>query len=480
MSSEQLSLGTGRTGGREATTGVIAGRYALAVGCPDSPPPTGWRWTKLSDVATLESGHTPSRRHPEYWNGDIPWIGIKDANDHHGRTIHDTVQHVTQLGLDNSSARLLPANTVCLSRTASIGFVTVMGRPMATSQDFVNWVCGPKIDHTFLKYVLLADRDALFRFAHGTTHQTIYFPEAKAFHVCLPPLEEQKRIAHILGTLDDKIELNRRMNATLEAMARALFQSWFVDFDPVRAKAAGQTPAGMDPATAALFPSEFEDSALGEIPKGWEVRSLDDCADYLNGLALQKYPAIDGEPSLPRLKIAELRKGNTDGAERSNTNLPDKYIVRDGDVIFSWSGSLLVRLWTGGRAALNQHLFKVTSDEFPRWFYYLWTQHHLDDFQATAAGKATTMGHIQRHHLSDAKVIVPSRAVIEAADKLIAPMHEQSVANDLQSRTLATLRDALLPKLLSGELRVGEDRDVNGASTRFTQSSQQEGTSKCD
>jgi type I restriction enzyme S subunit len=139
-----------------------------------------------------------------------------------------------------------------------------------------------------------------------------------------------------------------------------------------------------------------------------------------------------------------------------------------------------VRLWTGGRAALNQHLFKVTSDEFPRWFYYLWTQHHLDDFQATAAGKATTMGHIQRHHLSDAKVIVPSRAVIEAADKLIAPMHEQSVANDLQSRTLATLRDALLPKLLSGELRVGEDRDVNGASTRFTQSSQQEGTSKCD
>jgi type I restriction enzyme S subunit len=227
----------------------------------------GWKWTMLSSVAQLESGHTPSRKHPEYWNEGIPWIGIKDATENHGRTLADTYQHVSALGLQNSSARLLPANTVCLSRTASVGFVVVMGRPMATSQDFVNWVCGPSIEAHYLKYIFLAENEALWRFASGTTHQTIYYPEAKAFHVCLPPLAEQKAIAAVLGALDDKIELNRRMNATLEAMARALFQSWFVDFDPVRAKLEGRPPAALDPATAALFPDSFQDSPLGPIPQ---------------------------------------------------------------------------------------------------------------------------------------------------------------------------------------------------------------------
>src|SRR5687768_10408381 len=118
---DKLLLGTGRTGGREATTGVIAGRFALAVGSPALVPPRGWTWTPLAGVAQLESGHTPSRRCPEYWDGDVPWIGIRDAVENHGRTIHDTYQHVTKLGLANSSARLLPANTVCLSRTASVG-----------------------------------------------------------------------------------------------------------------------------------------------------------------------------------------------------------------------------------------------------------------------------------------------------------------------------------------------------------------------
>lgn len=235
MARNATKLGTGRTGGREATTGVIPGRFALSVGCPDIKPPNGWEWTPLADVAQLESGHTPSRRHPEYWNDGIPWIGIKDATENHGRTITDTYQHVSELGLANSSARLLPAGTVCLSRTASVGFVVVMGRPMATSQDFVNWVCGPNIDAQYLKYVLLAEKEAFLRFASGTTHQTIYYPEAKAFHVCLPPIDEQKAIAKILSSLDDKIELNRRMNATLEAMARALFKAWFVDFEPVHA-----------------------------------------------------------------------------------------------------------------------------------------------------------------------------------------------------------------------------------------------------
>jgi len=251
--------------------------------------------------------------------------------------------------------------------------------------------------------------------------------------------------------------LNRRMNATLEAMARALFQSWFVDFDPVRAKLDGRPPAALDPATATLFPEHLEETALGHTPKGWEVRSLDKTAHYLNGLALQKYPAGDS-PTLPVIKIAQLRKGDSVGADRCNTNLPGNYIVQDGDVLFSWSGSLEVELWCGGPGALNQHLFKVTSPEFPKWFYYLWTLYHLDEFRLIAADKATTMGHIQRGHLTAAKVLIPPRPLLDAMTRTMSPLIDQLIANRIQSRTLATLRDTLLPKLLSGELSVAETK----------------------
>ena len=148
-----------QTGGRAATTGVILGDYALSVGEPSSPLPEGWRWTRLTDVARLETGHTPSRKHPEYWGGDVPWIGTRDATANHGGTLHRTNQYTNELGIANSSARVLPANTVCLSRTASVGYVVVMGRPMATSQDFVNWVCNPDLlDFRYLTYALLAEK----------------------------------------------------------------------------------------------------------------------------------------------------------------------------------------------------------------------------------------------------------------------------------------------------------------------------------
>ena len=271
-----------RTGGRPATTGTIGGNLALSVGMSDKPAPEGWRWTRLTDVARLETGHTPSRKRPEYWEGEIPWIGIKDATGNHGRKIHNTIQHTNQLGIAKSSARILPENTVCLSRTASVGYVVVMGRPMATSQDFVNWVCSENLDSQFLKYVLLGERSAFLRFASGTTHQTIYFPEVKAFHVCLPPILEQRAIAHILGTLDDKIELNRRMNETLEAMARALFKDWFVDFGPTCAKAEGRDPY-LAPEIWDLFPDKLDEDGK---PEGWEDGKVEDYLELAYGKSL--------------------------------------------------------------------------------------------------------------------------------------------------------------------------------------------------
>ena len=268
--------------------------------------------------------------------------------------------------------------------------------------------------------------------------------------VISPPLSEQKRIAGILGALDDKIELNRKMNETLEQMAKTLFKSWFVDFDPVHAKAAGSQPAGMDKATADLFPDSLVESELGKIPKGWKVRSLDEIAHFLNGLALQKHPPSDGQ-TLPVIKIAQLRKGDTTAADRCDASLPSEYIIEDGDVLFSWSGSLEVEIWCGGKGALNQHLFKVTSAEFPKWFYYLWTRWHLEEFRRIAAYKATTMGHIQRGHLTAAKVITAPNELLGKMTNNISPIIDRIVSNNRQSRTLCELRDNLLPKLLSGE-----------------------------
>ncbi|KAB2898812.1 MAG: restriction endonuclease subunit S, partial [Burkholderiaceae bacterium] len=166
---------------------------------------------------------------------------------------------------------------------------------------------------------------------------------------------------------------------------------------------------------------------------------------------------------LPVIKIAQLRKGDTAGADLASRAIKPEYVVQNGDVLFSWSGSLEVEIWCGGEGALNQHLFKVTSSMYPKWFYYLWTRHHLDNFRQIAASKATTMGHIQRSHLSAANVIVGSDAVLGIADGILSPLIERIVSNALQARTLSTVRDTLLPRLISGQLHVEEVPEVEHA-----------------
>ena len=245
------------------------------------------------------------------------------------------------------------------------------------------------------------------------------------------------------------------MNETLESMARALFKSWFVDFDPVRAKMAGRD-TGLPQHLADLFPDRMVDSELGEIPEGWEVSALDEIAVFQNGLALQKHRPQVNEERLPVVKIAQLRSRKTDSGEWATSNIRPECIIDNGDVVFSWSGSLMVTVWCSGRAALNQHLFKVTSTRFPKWFFLHNVRFHLTDFQTIAAGKATTMGHIKRHHLSDAMCTVPDSRLLAVADRPLSSIFEKSLSANIQSRTLAALRDALLPKLVSGELRVND------------------------
>jgi len=207
-------------------------------------------------------------------------------------------------------------------------------------------------------------------------------------------LREQQAIAGVLAALDDKIELNRRMSETLESLSRSLFQAWLVN-------------------------TQEEDNPRAPT---WAQKPLDKIADFLNGAACQRFPPTGYDASLPVVKIRELRQGITPQSDRVAASIPKKWHIQDGDVLFSWSGTLLARVWTGGEAALNQHLFKVTSEDFPKWFYLHWVLHHLDRFQDIAADKATTMGHIRRHHLSEASCLIPDSDSLEEMDRVMKPL----------------------------------------------------------
>ncbi len=273
----------------------------------------------------------------------------------------------------------------------------------------------------------------------GSTQSYLTLNSLRDFTVKFPGKLRAKEIISILSSLDDKIELNRRINANLEAQAQALFKSWFVDFEPFR-------------------DGEFVESELGMIPKGWRVGSLSDIAEYINGLAMQKFRPEEGEKGLPVLKIKELGQGGFDDNSElcSPSLIGKKYIINDGDIIFSWSGTLMVKIWCGGKCGLNQHLFIVAPKEMPKWFVYQWTQYHLDNFIRIAKDKAVTMGHIKRGELDKAKVSIPDEENMEKISSLMEPIFDKIISTELESRRLASLRDTLLPRLMSGEIKVGD------------------------
>lgn len=452
------------TGGRDATAAVIPGKYALSVGLPNLPAPAGWRWRPLSSVARLESGHTPSRRHPEYWGGDIPWIGIRDATGNHGRVIHDTLEHTNALGIANSSARILPARTVCLSRTASVGYVVVTGKEMATSQDFVNWICSDELNPHFLKYVLLAEREALLIFAVGSVHQTIYFPEAKAFHVCMPDRKTQDAIVDVLGALDEKIEENRQMSATLGEAARALYRDWFVDFGPTKAKTDGRT-AYLRGDLWSLFPHQLSEDGL---PKGWRTSAIGEEVDVLGGSTPSTKEAAYWGGEIAWATPKDLSSLSTPVLLRTERRITEQGLSQIGSGLLP-KGTVLLssRAPIGYLAiadipvAINQGFIgMVCKRRLSNMFVWQWTQANLDQVHQRANG--STFQEISKANFRPIAVTVASPDVHAAFDELVTPMFERISANEREIETLAATRDFLLPRLLSGEVRVKDAEAVAG------------------
>lgn len=292
-------------------------------------------------------------------------------------------------------------------------------------------------------YQILRSNDTLAQLqilaeSRSGTFPQITYSELSNIKISLPSQKTQKNIVSILSSLDCKIELNNKINADLEEMAQAIFKNWFVDFEPFK-------------------DGKFVDSELGMIPEGWKVGRLTEIASYMNGLAMQKFPPENNEDSLPVLKIKELGQGfcGTD-SDRCSCNIKDECKIHNGDVIFSWSGTLLVDVWCGGDCGLNQHLFKVTSKGYPKWFYYYWTKLHLQEFIHIAKDKAVTMGHIKRGHLEEALVAIPDNDSMEKAHELFEPILSKMISLRLENSRLSLLRDTLLPRLMSGEIEIPE------------------------
>ena len=374
-----------------------------------------WKEYKLGEVLTIKYG----KDHKQIADGHIPIYGSGGIMRYGEQSLYE-------------------GPSILIPRKGSLNNIMYSDKPFWTVDTMFWTIINEDMANPLFVYYSICKKD----FASlnvGSAVPSLTVPVIEDIDIQLPSKETQNRIVTILKSLDDKNEVNRRINDNLEQQAQALFKSWFVDFEPFK-------------------DSGFQETEQGMIPKGWEVVSLSAIADYINGLAMQKYRPIEGEKGLPVLKIKELGQGNPDDSSElcSPSLIGEKYIIDDGDIIFSWSGTLMVKVWCGGKCGLNQHLFVVEPKDYPHWFAYQWTKHHLDNFIHIAKDKAVTMGHIKRGELDKAKVVVPDGTSMAAIDTMMKPLHRQIISNKIESRRLASLRDTLLPRLMSGELKVNE------------------------
>lgn len=351
------------------------------------------------------------------------------------------------------------------------------------------------LDSTFLHYwfCYAGKFELLDPYFTGTTIKHLTGKAVAELPIPLPPLPEQKAIAHILGSLDDKIELNRRMNETLEGMAQALFKSWFVDFDPVidnaletgnpipdefaaraetrrKALADGKVPdLGTNVSNVRkLFPDSFQTSELGPIPTGWELQPLYDLANFINGAAYKGKVFSESPDALPVIKIAEIKGGITAQTKYTEVNKGDKYKIEDGEILLSWSGnpdtSIDTFIWSNGAGYLNQHIFKVSlHDEADRYFVYYQLNFLRSVFSEIARDKQTTgLGHFTAGDMKRLRVFKPENELLTRFNDAVASLYKRSYENSIATKTLTKLRDTLLPKLISGELRIEDAEKMVG------------------
>lgn len=391
-----------------------------------------WRATKLGEVAAIKHGWPfKSEYLTDQCTGNPVVVSIGNFKYNGGFRFDETIKR--EYTGKYPDEYLLSAGDILLIMTCQTEGGEILGIPGIIPNDGRKYLHNQRLGKVVIKrpekvnqrflywYFLMKEFNyQLVGSASGTKIVHTAPTRIEACDISLPPLLEQEVIAAVLSSLDDKIDLLHRQNQTLEALAATLFRQWFVE----------------------------------EAREGWEEKPLSRIANFLNGLACQKHPPKSALEKLPVLKIKELSGGISESSDFVSSEIKPEYIVEAGDVIFAWSASLMVKVWNGERCVLNQHLFKVTSTEFPKWFYLRWCNHHLAEFISISSSHATTMGHIKRGDLDAAMVSIPSTEELKIMSEQMTPLLDKQISISKQIRTLETLRDTLLPKLMSGEVRV--------------------------
>lgn len=425
----------------------------------------GWKVLSLkrAGVTLIDCDH----KTPEAVDEGYPYVAIPQLKDGHIKL--DGVRRISQSDFESWTKKLRPqANDVVVVRRCNSGESAHVpdGLQCAIGQNLVVLRAdGTKVLPQYLRWLVRGSEwwDEVSKYMNvGAVFDSLRCRDIPNFELPIPPIEEQREISSFLATLDDRITLLRETNATLEAIAQALFKSWFVDFDPVRAKMEGRAPEGMDEATAALFPDGFEESELGLVPRGWLPASVYDLATYINGAAYKAFDPNLERRGLPIIKIAELKAGVTTQTAYSAVAMPEKYRIMTGDILFSWSGnpdtSIDTFVWSYDQAWLNQHIFRVLPHAALERSFLLRTLKHLRPvFAELARNKQTTgLGHVTVADLKRLRVIRPKTALIAHFNSVVSPIHERHFNNEKIAQSLSTLRDTLLPRLISGQLRLTE------------------------
>lgn len=417
----------------------------------------GWTAAKISELARVRSGF--AFKSSQWTDDGVPVVKI--GNVKRGRLDMAGCSYVTKADAAQSGF-LLSDGDILIGLTGYVGEVAKVREfgPLVLNQRVGKFFPTPNCDPNFL-FFLVSNEDFRRRVeaaSHGSAQANVSPSAIESFEVLIPPLPEQRAIAATLGALDDKIELNRKMNATLEATARALFRDWFVDFGPTRAKMEGYAPY-LAPDLWPLFPDRLD--AEGK-PEGWAYEPLLEQAEWVNGAAYKNMHFSDEPDALPVIKIAELKNGVTGNTQRTATDLGARYLIDDGELLFSWSGnpdtSIDTFLWTGGKAWLNQHIFAVRPNgKRSKPYMHVLLKFLKPEFAELARNKQTTgLGHVTKADMQRMMVCAASPEVHKAFDHLIEPIFKQALGLQMETRTLSQTRDLLLPRLISGELRVGD------------------------
>ena len=400
-----------------------------------------WGPHKLSEIGSIVGGATPSTTIDAYYNGDIPWLTPKDLSNFHERYIERGERNITKSGLNSCSAQLLPAGSVLFSSRAPIGYVAIAKNPIATNQGFKSIIPNPeKVDSLFLYYLLKYNKDNIEAMGSGTTFKEVSGATMKNIEVYLPEdLEEQRRIAGILGSLDDKIELNRRINANLEAQAQALFRSWFVDFEPFR-------------------DGPFVDSQLGKIPQGWKVGNYTDIVEIKGGgtpkTGIQEYwngtiPFFSPKDVGASCFVLDTEKHITaKGLENCNSSL-----FQPNTVFITARGTVGKVVMTGTEMAMNQTNYALLGKQnISQYYVYHITLQLVARLLKKANG--AVFNAITTRDFTSEQIVIPPFSTISQFSDVVKPIYENILLNDVQSNRLSTLRDTLLPKLMAGEIAI--------------------------